>query len=128
MNDLEKYLEKLHGLHEDTKKKIMWVGVPITMILVVWVWLSLGGFNLNPASVSQSDQEVSKFEIFKNGLKATFEEAKKMIDDAKQKFLKSTSFNIDIPKKENPENAQNNMAEVKNIFENTASTTINNNL
>ena len=124
MDSLEKYIEKLQNLGHDEKKKIMWVGVPIIMALVIVFWFSYSDFGVKEDYGSVESQEVSKFEIFKNGLKVSFEEIKKVFNDFKGKINETNSFNIDI-QENTPENYEA-VAEIKSIFEEVVSTTTTN--
>jgi len=124
MRALEKHIEKIQNYSEETKKKIMWVGVPIVMFIVISFWLSYSDLSFKQERASSENQEVSKFEIFKNGFKVSFEEIKNLINNFKEKIEETNSFNIEAPK----DSAQTEQtAEIKDVLENIESTTINNN-
>ncbi len=123
MSDWEKHIEKLHKLDDGTKMKIMWIGVPLVMALVVWIWFSFSNFGVKSSPAVVESQEGSKFEVFKNGLQTTFEEAKKLINGIKEKIIQTNSFNIEGSKEVG---GVVNMADTEKIFKEIASTTINN--
>lgn len=114
MDDLEEYIEKLQNLDHHTKIKIMWIGVPVVMAVVIFIWLSFSNFGLQGEKVVSEEsavvgqEEISKFEVLKNGLAVTIKEIGNLLKDFKEKISQTNTFEITAPE-------QN--------LENTASTT-----
>ncbi|MEK7462870.1 MAG: hypothetical protein AAB621_00700 [Patescibacteria group bacterium] len=97
MNDLEKNLEQLQNLSRDKKIKIMWIGVPIVMIAVVFIWLSYTDFSFKKDDDIDTKNDVSKLEILKNGFKATLKDAGNLLKDFKEKINQTNTFEITAP-------------------------------
>jgi len=101
MNDFEKHLDKLQSLEHNQKKIVMWVGVLITMAIVVFIWVSYMDFSFKNVTENKVvKEEVSKWQIFKNGLKVTIQDAGELIDKIKDKAGQTNSFEIKTPETE----------------------------
>jgi len=125
MNELEKYLEKLQNADHHTKNMIMWIGAPLVMALVVFIWLGYSDFGVKEEPVEAETQEkTSNFEIFKNGLSATIQELQSMIGNAREKIFQTNNLNFEAPE----EIIQNNVSTATALIATTttATTTINN--
>jgi len=99
MNELEEYLERLQNLSHDTKIKIMWIGVPVVMAIVIFIWLPYADFGSKESVIADAagDNEISKFEILKNGFNVTFKEIGDLFGDLKEKIGQTNSFEIQAP-------------------------------
>ena len=95
---LKKYLKKLQSFDEDRKKIIMIIGVPVIMIIVVFVWLAYADFGLKSeeAEVGIVEKESSDFDIFKKGLNVTLKELQSLFGDLKEKINRSNSFDVEV--------------------------------
>jgi len=101
MNELEEYIEKLQNLDRNAKIKIMWIGVPIVMAVIIFIWLSFSSFGsqeekIEPVAVA-GQEEVSAFQVLKNGFMVTLKEAGNLLKDFKEKINQTNTFIIEPP-------------------------------
>jgi heme/copper-type cytochrome/quinol oxidase subunit 2 len=126
MNGLEEYIEKLQNLSHNEKIKIMWIGVPIVMAVTVFIWLSFTNLGFQKSVPAEEKEEVSKFEVLKNGFSVTIKEIGSMFKDLKEKINKTNSFEIKAPQQnEKVDTAVATTTQTGKVLENTASTTNN---
>jgi len=111
MNEFEKYIEKLQDLEHHKKMRIMWIGVPITMAVIIFIWLSFTNFGpqeVKTETVAVAGQEeVSAFEVLKNGFMVTLKEAGDMFKALKEKVSQTNTFEVTAPKQNNSTNSVN---------------------
>lgn len=126
MNGLEEYIEKLQNLSHNEKIKITWIGVPIVMAAVVFIWLSFTDLGFQKNVPDDVKEEASKFEILKSGFSVTVKEIGGMFKDLKDKINKTNSFEIKAPQQnENVDTIAATTTQTGKVLENTASTTNN---
>jgi ABC-type cobalt transport system substrate-binding protein len=96
MNELEKLINKLQNSSHHTKRLIMWTGVPVIMVIVVFIWLTYSNFGYTDESASApvAAEGPSNFEIFKNGLNISIKEIQSLIQSVKDKMGRTNSFDI----------------------------------
>lgn len=97
MNEFEKLIEDLQSLEHDKKIKIMWIGVPIVMIVVVVIWLSFTDFSFKKDTGVEPSDNFSKLEILKKGFSATLKDAGNLLKDFKEKINQTNTFEIKAP-------------------------------
>jgi hypothetical protein len=97
MNDLEKNLEQLQNLSHEKKIKIMWIGVSIAMIMIIFIWFSYTDFGFKKDNAADATKDISKLEILKNGFKATLKDAGNLLKDFKEKINQTNTFEIQAP-------------------------------
>lgn len=122
MNDFEKIFEPLQDLEHHHKKMIMWIGIPIAMAIVVLVWISYTDFSFKSITESQAvKDEVSSWDIIKNGLKVTIQDAGDLFNKIKEKVGQTNSFEVKPSENEIaqeikvPENQQANIVNTLRI-------------
>ncbi|MBU4348387.1 hypothetical protein KJ671_02745 [Patescibacteria group bacterium] len=94
---LKKYLKKIQSFDEDRKKIIMIIGVPIVMIIVVFVWLAYADFGQKEeVKENVKEEKISDFEVFKKGLNITLVELRSLFGDLREKIKQSNSFDIEV--------------------------------
>ncbi|GEM_PF-2297401 len=123
MNEFEKIIEQLQDLDNDKKIKIIWIGVPIVMIAIIFIWLSFTDFSFKSEAIN-SNEEISKFEVLKNGLAVTLKDAGNLLKDFKEKINQTNTFELTAPI-EKVSGISTTSLEVVNL---NASTTINQNI
>lgn len=97
MNEFEEYIEKLQNLSHKEKIKIMWIGVPIIMLAIIFVWFSFTDFSFKKNADIKTNEEMSKLTILKNGFNVTLQEAGNLLKDFKEKINQTYSFEITAP-------------------------------
>lgn len=95
MNEFEEYIEKLQNLSHETKIKIMWIGVPIVMILIVFTWFTFTDFGFKKDPSTDSAENFSKLEVLKNGFSETLKDAGNLLKDFKAKINQTNTFIIE---------------------------------
>ena len=100
MNEFEKILEQLQDLSHEIKTRIMWIGVPIVMAIIVFIWFSFTDFSFSArgwkkdTGVEPSDS-FSKLEILKKGFSETLKDAGNLLKDFKEKINQTNTFIIE---------------------------------
>lgn len=97
MDELEKWIEGLQGESHETKIKIMWIGVPILMIIIIFIWFSFTDFSFKKNTDIKTNEDMSKLTILKNGFNVTLKEAGDLLKDFKEKINQTYSFEITAP-------------------------------
>lgn len=113
MDDLEGYIEKLQNLSHDVKKKIMWIGVPIIMFVIIFVWFSYTDFGLKTDDATNNNEQISKLKILKNGFMVTLKDAGNLLKDFKEKINQTNTFEITAPE-QNLENTSSSTKIINN--------------
>ena len=75
----------------------MWIGVPIAMAIIIFVWFSYTDFGFNKDVSADTSKEASKLEILKNGFRATLKDAGNLLKDFKEKINQTNTFEIQAP-------------------------------
>ncbi len=126
MNEFEEYLEKLQNLDHDTKIKVMWIGVSIAMIVIIFIWFSFTDFSFKKNTGVEPSDSFSKLEILKKGFSETLKDAGNLLKDFKEKIDQTNTFEIKAPE----QNEQVGMTgtttpaiQANEILENAATTT-----
>ena len=96
IHKLEKYLEKIQNYDHDKKKMIMWIGIPATLGVIIFCWLSVSDFGIPKTTANEmpKDNKTSNSEIFMSGLKETMDEIKNAAKDLREKINGANSFNV----------------------------------
>lgn len=98
MNELERFLDKLQNSSHHTKRMIMWIGVPVIMATIIFVWLAYSDFGYKDESASAPVAAgTSNFEILKNGIKVSVQEFQSFFQNIKEKISQTNSFNVEVP-------------------------------
>ncbi|MHB9019297.1 MAG: hypothetical protein ACYC3G_00260 [Minisyncoccota bacterium] len=124
MNEFEERIEKLQNLSHEEKIKIMWIGVPIVMIAVIFVWLSFTDFSFKKDINNNSSEEISKLQILKNGFAVTIKDARNLFNNFKDQINQSYSFEIKSVEQNNSNDlAGTSTIQMNEVLENKVATT-----
>jgi hypothetical protein len=116
---MDRHFEKLQNLSHDKKIMIMWIGAPLATVIIISGWFAFAGFGINEISAKKpvESENISKWEVFKNGFKATFQETQSFIKDAREKISETGLFGGKAPETSIADNVNSQQtAEVNNSF------------